>query len=251
MPKTREMQDLVEIEEKKAIRDFFNHVRGGMVVEVGANEPVGIYSQSWHLEEELGWKCLLVEPNPVLAEKARNSRTNSVIFECACVSRDDAGDLVLYVPLDGAEEVTGHASIGKNIDDFSYKNHKEYAVKTSTLDSLLEKENVSKIDLLSIDVEGAEMEVLKGIDLLKYRPRLILLEDKHVYLDKHGHLKNHGYKLVKRTNLNFWYIPDEETRPPQSISEKARLIKRMYLSRWWKKLKLALRDRNIRPFLTP
>jgi hypothetical protein len=63
------------------------------------------------------------------------------------------------------------------------------------------------IDLLSIDVEGAEMEVLKGLDFEVYKPKLILLEDKYLYLKKHLYLKKKGYALVRRLNRNCWYIP--------------------------------------------
>ena len=51
-------------------------------------------------------------------------------------------------------------------------------IKTRTLDSILEDNNLEpNFDLLSIDVEGHEMEVFKGFSIDKWRPKLILLED--------------------------------------------------------------------------
>jgi len=45
--------DAIEECEKSQIRQFFHHLQGGICVEVGANEPVSVCSQSLHLEEKL------------------------------------------------------------------------------------------------------------------------------------------------------------------------------------------------------
>ena len=55
-----------------------------------------------------------------------------------------------------------------------------------TLDSLLDEAEAPKpIDLLSVDVEGHELDVLRGFDFVRWQPRLILLEDHVTNLDKH------------------------------------------------------------------
>ena len=239
-----------EEEEKLLIRDYFDNKKKGVFVEVGANEPVSPYSQSWHLENILDWNGILVEPNPILAEQAIKHRAKSIVYQCACVSTDNQGDLSLFIPLMDNVEVTGHAALGKNIDDFAYSNHKEVTVPTRTLNSILLASGINQVDFLSIDVEGAELEVLNGFDIQKYRPKLILLEDKHVYLSKHRLLKENGYELVKRTTLNCWYIPIGEKKPAQTLAEKLKLLKRMYLSIWLKKIKLAIRSKSLEPFKT-
>lgn len=235
--------------EKETIRAYFEHQRDGYVVEVGANDPLRHTSQSLHLEEELGWKSILIEPNPELAEQARRSRKGARVFEFACVSRDDLGDISFYIPVnDESIEVHSHAAIAKNIDDHDYDKRRELTVPYRSLNSINEECQLPRIDLLSIDVEGAEMEVHNGFDLRKHRPNLILLEDKHVFLDKHRLLKKNGYRLVKRTCQNSWYIPAEATPPPRSLHERYSLWRRLYLSIWIKKTKLALQKRSLSPF---
>jgi hypothetical protein len=118
------------------------------------------------------------------------------------------------------------------------------------LNSIIQECGFSAIDLLSIDVEGAEFQVLQGLDFAKYRPKLILLEDKHVFLNKHRFLRKKGYRLVKRTGMNCWYVEKHGKRPQQTCTEQIKLWKRLYLSIWWKKLKLAIRNRNLAPFST-
>lgn len=235
--------------EKETIRAYFEHQRDGYVIEVGANDPLRHTSQSLHLEEELGWQSILIEPNPDLAEQARQSRKDALVFEFACVSSDELGEISFYIPVnDDSVEVHSHAAIAKNIDDHDYDTHRELRVRSRTLNSIVNECKLPHIDLLSIDVEGAEMEVLKGFDLRKHRPKLILLEDKHVFLDKHRLLKKNDYRLVKRTCQNSWYIPAEATPPPRSLHERYSLWRRLYLSIWIKKTKLAWQKRSLAPF---
>jgi hypothetical protein len=63
------------------------------------------------------------------------------------------------------------------------------------------------LDFVSIDVEGHEVDVLRGFDLQRWRPRLIVIED-HV-LDRrlHNALVARGYAWFRRTGLNSWYVP--------------------------------------------
>jgi len=105
--------------------------------------------------------------------------------------------------------VTGHASLEINADDFDYKEHHAVSVEAQTLDTLLEASSITQIDLLSLDVEGTEIDVLKGFDLQKYCPKLILLEDKFLYLEKHFFLKKHGYS--QNTPIRAHLIPPELT----------------------------------------
>ncbi len=70
------------------MREFFGGARSGFFVEVGANHPQ-FASQTWHLEQ-LGWRGVLVEPQPDLADNLRRHRTAKV-FAVACSSRANAG----------------------------------------------------------------------------------------------------------------------------------------------------------------
>jgi len=237
--------------ENTLIQEYFDFKKNGCFVEVGANDPSSFGSQSFHLETKLGWHGVLIEPVPEMAVKCRQSRPKSVVFECACIDSDAVTKLTLYIPQSLGLKVDLHSksAIGKNIDDGNYSLHREISVAARTLNSILQEAKVNQIDLLSIDVEGAEMEVLLGLNLNHYQPKLILLEDKHLYLVKHRYLKKNGYSLVKRTRQNCWYVPNNAKRPPQSVSEKVRLFKRMYISIWSKKLRFSVRHKTLKPLL--
>ena len=75
----------------------------------------------------------------------------------------------------------------------------EVKVNVRTLDSLLENElkHIEKIDIVSMDIEGGELDALKGFDLKKWKPTILLIEN-------HGNRKeisdliiNSGYELDK------------------------------------------------------
>lgn len=252
MKKQKEIQsihDLNEENEKAEIRKYFNNNKEKICVEVGSNEPTSICSQSYHFEEKLNWKCILIEPNPDLVIKTKNFRPKATIHECACVSKNNVGYMELQIPLSSnGEELTGHASLEKNADEHNYKIHKSVKVKTETLTSILKRDGIDRIDFLSIDVEGAELEVLKGFDFEQFKPKLILLEDKHLYLSKHLYLKKKGYVLVQRLNRNCWYVPSRAHRPDVELKGRMRLLKRIYLSIWFNKLTYALRHKTLKPF---
>jgi FkbM family methyltransferase len=177
---------------------FFGDTKG-FFVEVGANEP-RVRSQTWHLEQA-GWSGLLIEPQPDLARELRAMRMAKV-FGVACSSPDNAGrTLPLHVAgplssLDRAGMAPGAAP------------EKVIEVPIRTLDSVLEEAQAPVgFDFLSIDVEGHEIEVLRGFDIARWQPRLILLEDHVADLSKHRYLSAAGYRIVRRFENNGWYVP--------------------------------------------
>ena len=236
-----------EAGEKALIREYFGNAGSGFFVEVGANEPDSIYSQTWHLEQ-LGWSGILIEPNPALCDELRKRRPRSKVYNVACSSPAKVGSAELKIPFlaDGRID-TGKAALETEIDHAGFPAYRTETVKVVTLDSLLEENRVPRIDLLSIDVEGTELDVLEGFDLARYRPRLILIEDKLVYLNKHRWLKRRGYRLVKRTIFDNWYIPADEPFTMASAREKLALFRKLYVGLLPRKIKESLKMGNLRP----
>ena len=185
--------------------EFFGASRSGFFVEVGANEPQR-GSQSWPLEQS-GWTGILVEPQPDLVAQLRQRRKARVVA-AACSSPENAGGaMTLY--LSGP-----HSSLRPELAVARSVSHGTIDVPTRTLDDILaEAEAPTPIDFVSIDVEGHEVEVLRGFDLARWRPRLILVEDHVTSLATHRYLSGAGYSLIRRTGLNGWYVPASEALP--------------------------------------
>jgi FkbM family methyltransferase len=207
-------------EEERLVRDFFGGAETGFFVEVGANHPTH-GSQSAHLEA-MGWTGVLVEPQPDLAAFLVTAR-RAKVFAVACTSPDQAGQML---PLHVAGPLSSLSRSGMAPGAIA-----QYVimVPTRTLDDILqEAEAPAPIDLLSVDVEGHEIEVLLGFDFAHWQPRLILLEDHVENLQKHRFLKASGYRLVRRAGNNGWYVPESAKVRPDP-RERWQIARKYYL----------------------
>jgi FkbM family methyltransferase len=235
--KSPTLEDLIE---KQLVWEFFGRRPGGFFVEVGANDPRS-GSQTWLLEQN-GWRGILVEPQAALCEKLRRERKNSTVFQVACSGPEREGEAVLHI---GAE--SGVSTLEKQRDSHGTQFIGTERVRITTLDKVLNEAGAASIDFLSLDVEGHEIEVMRGFDFEKFRPELILIEDGVRTLDKHRFLKQRGYKLVKRTTLNNWYVPKSQPFRMTFWLERLELFRKMYLGLPFRKVRLMLRRRANRP----
>jgi FkbM family methyltransferase len=200
--------------EDHLLAEFFRNKPSGLCVEVGAND--GINGSTTLYFESLGWNCILVEPNPALCEAISKFRT-AQLFSCA--ASNNIGVVVLHV-VGGAEHADGMSTI--SADEQSHRSFMAHGftstpitVKTNLLDNILTEAGVdSPIDFISIDVEGHELQVLQGLSLNRWKPRLLLIEDNSAFDDAviTKYMRTYGYRRFKRTGVNDWYahISDKE-----------------------------------------
>jgi FkbM family methyltransferase len=210
-----------EQREQALVREFFGGARSGYFVEVGANRPRQ-ESQTWHLEQ-LGWTGVLIEPQPNLADDLRHVRAARV-FAVACSSPRNAGKrLRLHVA--GALSSLDRERMAPGVEP-----ERVIEVPVRTLDDILTEARAPVgFDLLSVDVEGHELEVLGGFDFARWRPRLVLLEDHVGSLARHRFLKNAGYRLIRRFENNGWYVPRDATIAV-SPRERWNIVRKYYLA---------------------
>jgi FkbM family methyltransferase len=201
------------------VREFLGK-EPGIFIEVGANDPVR-GSQSWALEQE-GWSGLLVEP---LAEKAKElrARRRAIVEEVACGPPELHGTFArLHV-----RDTLSTLAVERGDAGIVFDGERDVPVRT--LDSLTEKAGIEHVDFLSIDVEGYEAEVIKGATLSRMRPRLILVEDKARHFDLNRLLVKAGYKRVRRTGVNSWYVP-RSVPFPVPVFGRLQMLRKYYLA---------------------
>jgi FkbM family methyltransferase len=194
--------------EDKILFDIFQKKTDGVCVEVGANN--GVDDSNSYFFEKIGWKCVLVEPNPSLCRAIRTSRS-SLLYECAASNR--SGTITLYI-VEGAERSDGLSTISMNKENLERIKglgfvSRPVQVRTMTLDEILTDARIETIDFISIDVEGHEYEVLEGFSLEKWKPAIILTEDNSNFEDNtvSDYFKKFGYVKFRRTGVNDWYAP--------------------------------------------
>jgi FkbM family methyltransferase len=222
--------------EKIALVEFFQRRTSGYFVEIGVDEPIK-RSQTWPFEQR-GWTGLLVEPMQAQFDIIVRARPRSRVERAACAGPEQRGVGKLHLG-----EFSAHNTLQADADNEGVQYVGLESVPIVTVDDLLEKQPPERVDFLSIDVEGTELDVLRGINLERWRPELILLEDKVHNLSKHCYLAAHGYRLLRRTCFNGWYVPVAHPNRP-SLAERCRLFRKYYLAMPPRKLKYWWRSRK-------
>ncbi len=195
-------QDLWVLWETRARRD-------GYFVEVGACDGIFL-SNTLLLERNYGWNGIVVEPNPVFhADLAQNRRCH---IDQRCVWQESGERLGFravaqpeYSVLQRVDPRDDHEAGGVRA------NFDLVEVETVTLtDLLLQAEAPKIIDYLSLDTEGAELDILRSFDFDAFDVRLISVE--HNYTTRRREitdlLVSKGYRPRYRdaTRWDDWYL---------------------------------------------
>ena len=169
----------------KIVTEKYLNYDSGFFIEVGGADG---YTQSntWYLEKYKNWKGVLVEPNPDSAEQCRNNRPAAAVFNYALVDRDcEDSEItmlrrVVYQGDPGLMTAAKDSPLRNNSEWMqpatSTDTTEEFTISTTTLDDVLESLDVTNVDFFSLDVEGYEVQVLKGLTLEKYLPKVMLIE---------------------------------------------------------------------------
>ena len=148
--------------------NIFKKKRDGVFVDVGANDPFKL--SNTYLFELNGWNGIAIEPQKQIQKLWQNNRkTPCFDFVLGEIEKD-----IVFFESNTKHELSGVKDFNK-LNNVLDKN--QVIKKQIRLDSLLEENNILKVDYLSIDVEGYELEVLKGIDFDKINIDIIDIEN--------------------------------------------------------------------------
>lgn len=192
--------------------EFFDYKPDGLFVDVGAFDGVHLSNS---LSFELGgWRGVCVEPHPDYFEHCRTARPGSICVNAACVSDPAVNEVTFRV-----EPLGLLSGIAADHDDVAaryakrgleFKGFQEVTVPAATLTEILERHlpNGNDVDFMSIDVEGTEIEALKGLDLDRFSPRVLVIEAnsekaEHELIE---HLTPFGYTMARALGPNRFFV---------------------------------------------
>lgn len=179
-------------------------IEDGIYLEIGAMDGVE-YSNTKTLEDYFNFTGILIEPQKKYFDLLVKNRPKSKCYNFAVTNKDD--DFIEFI---GNNGVSG--AIHTMTDDFYNKYHKTnqtYQVKNKKMDEIIKESKFEYIDIMSIDVEGGELELLKSIDF-SFPIYCIIIEAHSDEQDKNkifgNYLKKHGFTFKERQRGNEIWI---------------------------------------------
>ena len=196
--------------EELIIRHFFGDRRGGFFVDVGAYHWRRL-STTYYLERHLGWSGIAVDAIEDFAEGYAKNRPRTKFF--SYIVTDHSGTEESFYQAHKAAKglsSTSRSWVERLSEAFfpgADTGIEEIRVPTITLDELLERHGVEKIDLLSMDIEGGEAAALAGFDIERFRPELVCVEGRPEilaeYFGRHGYERIREYEAHDRANRYY------------------------------------------------
>jgi FkbM family methyltransferase len=199
----------------------------GFYVDVGAADPVNLSVTKWFYD--LGWSGLNIEPNTKLFERLAADRPRDINLNCGVGA---TASKALFFEPDVGELSSFDSHVRDNAESSGVPGSTRTVAVTPLTDLLKLHCPGRNIDFLKIDVEGWEFEVLKGLDLSRYRPIVILIEATvpqtqiESYMEWEPRVLSANYSLVYFDGVNRFYLANEHadlkrhfTRPPNTFDE--------------------------------
>jgi FkbM family methyltransferase len=153
------------------LQRVFDDVDCGVYVDVGGGHPVADNVSFWFYLR--GWRGLIVEPQEALAAAYRHIRPRDTVFQGLAGAVDGEADFHAVDGLHGLSSMMRDAAERAGQFGAAYRTLR---MPLRRLDGLITDAGLDRIDFLKVDVEGAEDQVLAGLDLARFRPRVIVVE---------------------------------------------------------------------------
>ena len=146
---------------------IFKNKSRGIYIDIGCHHP--LINNNTYILYKRGWSGINIDLDFSSIEMFNYFRPNDFNYKVALSSKKGEADLFFFH--NRAPKNTLNKTNGKGAKLIK-------KIKTDTLDNIIKhsKLSIKEIDFLSIDVEGNELEVLKGLNIKKYKPKVIVLE---------------------------------------------------------------------------
>ncbi|MCB1671549.1 MAG: FkbM family methyltransferase [Gammaproteobacteria bacterium] len=186
---------------------YFHGKPNGFFVDIGAYDGVEI-SNTWLLEQ-LGWSGICIEPIPeIFALLDRNRNCSKYNVAVSSLAAGEAGFVKVSerLGLSGLQQQMPER-IRKGLEKQGLE-LEQVTVKTMTFGEIMRNHpQVGLVDFLSIDVEGAELDVLESIDFERFRFRLITIENNAGRAVLQDTLERRGYRLFLDLGVDLMFVP--------------------------------------------
>lgn len=204
------------------LRRFFGDQATGFYIDIGAHDPVtGSVTQHFFLS---GWRGINIEPLPAFFQRLVAARPNDINLNVAVSENSGTLDLIVDHTEPGLSTMTKELA-----DEYARAGHRleRMQVPTRPLDEIVREHCAGRtVDFLKIDAEGHELEILRGVDLSVWRPRVILIEAGYKPEEWAPMIVSAGYILAGSDLWNRYYVRTEDAeradllRCPANVTDR-------------------------------
>ena len=188
------------------IQKYFEPGYSGVCIDIGAG--VGMERSNTYYFEKKYWRCLCIEPNPKLYNHMRMYRRLALNVACSNYDKKNV-PFYVYDINDGNQEAISSLTVDQRLVE-SHKEMingvEEIKVEAKKLDTILSRINIEKIDFVSIDTEGTELDVLMGFDINRWSPKLFVIENNFGESKFLEYLEGFGYEFSERIGVNDFFV---------------------------------------------
>jgi FkbM family methyltransferase len=202
--------DLQESPWQYILNNFFADGEKNFFIDIGAYDG-STWSNTFYMESELNWDGICIEPHPVLFDQLMSNRKCKCYNACIADKTED----ITFLAIGGrADSMSG---IEKNLH-YDHKKRIDREIlsqggsinrvnmKSITLNSICSDNNINKIGYLSIDTEGSEINVLKGINFNEIDIRVISAENNGYHNEVKKFLLDRGYNFIKQVSADEIFV---------------------------------------------
>lgn len=195
--------------EDMILNRYLEHKENGYFIDVGAHHPWR-FSNTFFFYKK-GWNGINIDPMPNSMHLFNKFRSKDINLELGI--SQEAKELEYFVFNEPAVNGFSKSAADDILKLPGYKLLYTVKIKTYRLSDILEKylPNEQKIDFLTIDAEGLDLEVLRSSDWNKYRPTFVLAESDSSSLEDirecsiYQFMQSKGYNLEAKTAKTFIY----------------------------------------------
>jgi FkbM family methyltransferase len=205
LSKAGQRQSFSQFGEDLLFREYFGD-RQGTYVEIGGNHP--IRGSHTYLLYRMGWSGVVVEPIHRLYAKHKQFRPRDIQVRAA--GGESSGSMTFYEMIPSVLSTCDLEEAKRALSKGEALLYREYTVPVMTVAQIYREYLAARpIDLLSIDTEGHDMAVLRGVDWTEIRPKIVICEARSdlVGAEMIQFLAAQGYEHLKSVGSNLLFAP--------------------------------------------
>jgi FkbM family methyltransferase len=203
-----------QYDEELIIRHFFRDRKGGVFLDVGAADYKHD-STTYYLEHHLDWSGVAVDALAEYGPDYKIYRPATRFYSYIVTDHSGTSDPFYVLQTKHLMSTTSPAWA----EVFGRDDYETVRVQTTTLNDLLSKTGLMKIDFLSMDIETGEPAALAGFDVERYRPDLVCIEVTEGVRERvAAYFEAHAYERITRYDgydpINWYFRPKARTPAP-------------------------------------